>query len=301
MPNFGKLSLTSTGINTLVKAQAGSEIAFTKIKMGSGLYSGDVSTLTDLIETQLSSEIVKGTLLDNTYTVEAHFTNDGLETGFHWREIGLYVKGSNGDDVLFGYANAGASSDYIPATASEIYTKHLRISVAVGDAQNITVEHSSGTYVDVITFEEAMDEKVDKEEGKGLSSNDYTDGEKQKLADLGKQLEDAKTSINQSITEINNKLSSYATQKELEEAIEDFNEGISNAVNEINDTIRLIDEELDRINTKMGTGNISALGDGSLTGAILNLYEMIKAIPAITSGTSEPTGGKDGDVYIMHE
>ena len=301
MANFGKLSLTRAGINTLVKAQAGSEIAFTKIKMGSGINSGDVSNLTELVEPQLSAEIVSGALLDNTYTVEAHFTNEGLEKGFYWREIGLYVNDGFGGDVLFGYANAGASSDYIPATASEIYTKHIRISVAVGDAQNITVHHSSNTYVDVITFDEAMGNKVDKEEGKGLSSNDYTDADKDKLATLEKDLEDFQSSVNQSINSLNDKFNSYATTQDLEEAIEEFNTSISQAVNEINDSIEAVHVELNSINKSIGDSNISSIGDGSVKGAILKLYQMISAIPAISSGTSEPTGGKDGDVYIMHE
>lgn len=301
MPNFGKLSLTNTGINTLVKAQAGSVINFTKIKMGSGLYSGDILTLTDLIEPQMSAGIVKGTLLNNTYTVEAHFTNEGLETGFYWREIGLYVSDSNGNDVLFGYANAGATSDYIPATASEIYTKHCRIAVAVGDAQNITIERSSETYVDLITFEEALAEKVEKEEGKGLSENNYSNSEKQKLADLETRLSEAQAALTQAIQNVSNSLNSYATTDALEDAIEEINNNIENAVNEINEKIGIINNEIRIINTKTGNENISSLGDGSITGAIAYLHELITNLPAITSGTSEPTGGKDGDVYIMHE
>lgn len=53
--------------------------------------------------------------------------------------------------------------------------------------------------------------------------------------------------------------------------------------------------------TSIGTSNISGIGDGSLTGAIAELKKMIDEMPKITSGTSEPTGGDDGDVYIMHE
>lgn len=301
MANFGKLLLTNIGINALVKTQAGSEIAFSKIKMGSGINSGDVLTLTDLIETQLSAEIVKGTLLNNTYTVEAHFTNEGLEAGFYWREIGIYIKDSNGSDVLFGYANAGTSSDYIPATASEIYTKHVRISIAVGDAQNITVEHSSGTYVDIVTFEESLAEKVDKEEGKGLSTNDYTDAEKQKLADLEKSLEEAKTSINDSIQQILKTFDLYATKQDAQNIIAEIEDAVGSEFIKVNETLDELKNEIKIINQVAGNKNISAIGDGTVTGAILKLYEMITAIPTITSGTSEPTGGKDGDVYIMHE
>ena len=301
MPNFGKLSLTNLGVNALVKAQAGNTLVFTKIKMGSGMYDGDISTLTDLVEPQLSAEIVNGTMLNNAYTVEAHFTNEELEAGFYWRELGLYVKDNNGNDILFGYANAGTSADYIPATQSEIYTKHIRVSVAVDDAQSITILNSKSTYVDIVTFTEEMDKKVDKEEGKGLSTNDYSDEEKDKLAQLVLRVEELSKSINSSFEQVNKKFDSYATNQDFEEFRIELVNAIGTEFNKLGDAVDELKNEIKIINQVAGNKNISAIGDGTVTGAIVKLYEMITSIPSITSGTTEPTGGKDGDVYIMYE
>lgn len=311
MADFGKIALTNTGINALVKVQAGSPLVFTKIKMGSGLYTGDIKTLSDLTEPKLTAEIVKGTALSNTYMVEAHFTNEGLTAGFYWREIGLYIKDGNGNDALFGYANAGTTADYIPATTSEIYSKHVRISVAVGDTANITVEHTTGTYVDIVTFEASMDGKVDKVEGKGLSANDYTDEEKEKLRGLfNYTLPVASVSTLGGIksggdiqvdAEGNVSLPNHTSTEELEIIIESINKGIEDLASASQTAQEENATAFTAINNKIGTGNISGLGDGSLSGAILALYEMITKIPSITSGTAEPSGGSDGDVYIMHE
>lgn len=60
-------------------------------------------------------------------------------------------------------------------------------------------------------------------------------------------------------------------------------------------------KELEAGNISVGTSDISGIGDGSLTGAIAELKSMIDAMPKITSGTSEPAGGEDGDIYVMHE
>lgn len=57
-------------------------------------------------------------------------------------------------------------------------------------------------------IDKALAEKVDKEEGKGLSTNDYTDQEKEKLAGLS----------NYDDTEIRKELSDKASKKELTEA-----------------------------------------------------------------------------------
>lgn len=301
MANFGKISLTNTGVNALVKVQAGSPLVFTKIKMGSGLYTGDIKVLTDLTESKLSAEIVKGTALENTYRVEAHFTNEGLAEGFYWREIGLYIKDSSGNDALFGYANSGTTADYIPATTSEIYSKHVRISVAVADSANVTVEHTSGTYVDVVTFEESMAGKVDKVEGKGLSTNDYSDEEQARITALESSLQSFQTSVDSSLSNIKKTIEGLVTSEDLDTVVSDINSNLEDLSSAFDTSIKEISDELTGVKNSLGKNNITSLGDGTVTGAILALYELINGIPAITSGTSEPSGGSDGDVYIMYE
>lgn len=76
----------------------------------------------------------------------------------------------------------------------------LNLAQSTGDSQYIAMSQDATT--------KALAEKVDKEEGKGLSTNDYTDQEKEKLAGLS----------NYDDTEIRKELSDKASKKELTEA-----------------------------------------------------------------------------------
>lgn len=75
----------------------------------------------------------------------------------------------------------------------------LNLAQSTGDSQYIAMSQDATT--------KALAEKVDKEEGKGLSTNDYTDQEKEKLAGLS----------NYDDTEIRKELSDKASKKELTE------------------------------------------------------------------------------------
>jgi hypothetical protein len=76
----------------------------------------------------------------------------------------------------------------------------LNLAQSTGDSQYIAMSQDATT--------KALAEKVDKEEGKGLSTNDYTDQEKEKLAGLS----------NYDDTEIKQELSDKVSKKELTEA-----------------------------------------------------------------------------------
>lgn len=76
----------------------------------------------------------------------------------------------------------------------------LNLAQSTGDSQYIAMSQDATT--------KALAEKVDKEEGKGLSTNDYTDQEKEKLAGLS----------NYDDTEIRKELSDKVSKKELTEA-----------------------------------------------------------------------------------
>lgn len=76
----------------------------------------------------------------------------------------------------------------------------LNLAQSTGDSQYIAMSQDATT--------KALAEKVDKEEGKGLSTNDYTDQEKEKLAGLS----------NYDDTEIKRQLSDKASKQEMTEA-----------------------------------------------------------------------------------
>lgn len=159
MANFGQLMLTASGVNALLRAQGGAKLQFSKIAMGKGTFSGNTYALTSLVDEVVRLEIIKGTLNSDkeTYTIEAYFDNQDISEGFQWREIGVFIKDSNGNDVLYAYSNAGQTFDYIPATSDERYSKYIRVATAVSNVSNVTIVIPEGTvYVDYETFAAAV-------------------------------------------------------------------------------------------------------------------------------------------------
>lgn len=159
MANFGQLLLTNKGIQEQYKAQAGGQLKFKRIAMGSGKYSGNIMALTKLVTENVSVDISKGYTQNNAYIVEGFFSNESLKTGFAWREIGLFVEDENGNEILYCYANAGDTYDYIPATTDERYSKYIRVATAIGNATDVSIIESENFIgVDVLTFNTTVEE-----------------------------------------------------------------------------------------------------------------------------------------------
>lgn len=154
MASFGQLKLTDLGIMAQLNAQDGKPLKFTKIGVGSGVYAGDVTQITKLVKEEVLVGIDNAYMEDNVYTVSGSFSNENLETSFVWREIGLYFEDESGNNVLYCYANAGDRYDVIPATTDSRYTKTVRVATAISNAENVSIESSSGTvYVEVAPYE----------------------------------------------------------------------------------------------------------------------------------------------------
>lgn len=260
MANFGQLQLTNKGLAEQLKAQAGTQLKFSKIKMGSGTFTGNPKTLTDLVKTELSANIVKGTLSDTAYTVQAQFTNSGVTTGFYWRELGLFGVDASGNEYLYGYANCGNQADYIPPVSSSIYTKHVSIAVSVGGATNITIENPVQTYLDMVTFNQYQSE------------------------------------INTQISNIQSTIDSMASTSDLDSVKNDLETSLTS----LQTALSALENSIESINGKIGSSSIP-IGGGTIAGAINELYNLIQAIPSITSGTANPSGGESGDVYIKYD
>ena len=86
--------------------------------------------------------------------------------------------------------------------------EYAEAPVDAANAANEAAKAANDAVNKVGNIDKLLAEKVDKEEGKGLSTNDYTDQEKEKLAGLS----------NYDDTEIRKELSDKASKKELTEA-----------------------------------------------------------------------------------
>jgi len=70
--------------------------------------------------------------------LQFNFDNKKVETGFYWREVGIYGKnGDSGQEKLIGYSNASGLTSYIPDKTNAIPMQRLLIALGVGDNPNV--------------------------------------------------------------------------------------------------------------------------------------------------------------------
>lgn len=137
----GGILFTNLGRALQAKAQTGVQLNFTRIGVGDGQLSGqDISELTALIHETKSLTITRFRVLTGgKASVGGVLTNEGLVTGFYWREIGLFATDPDLGEILYCYGNAGALAEYIPAGGgSEILEKQVAIVSIVGNAANVS-------------------------------------------------------------------------------------------------------------------------------------------------------------------
>lgn len=314
MPSFDKLKFTSNGLNLQAGAQAGNELVFSKIKLGKGNTSGDVNSMTDLVKPVLEANIITGTLANNSYTVQANITNNGLGEGFYWTEIGLYAKDGKGNDVLYAYSSTTEGTDYIPAMSESAYMKRVKIAIVVANATNITFVKDGETYIDTLTFNEQIDSiKASLSDINSrledCATTDDLDKVRQDLTEeigeVSKTLENLEKEVGEQLASIRDNYATTTSVNEKEETlgrqISEVSTAVTDLSTETKESVKTINNDISNIKSGIGSNSIAEIGDGTVKGAIAELYRLINAIPAITSGTSEPSGGEDGDVYILYE
>lgn len=163
--SFGKVQMTNAGRALLVQAAVGGRLHFTRMQMGSGrLTTQAVSDLSALVEPVKDVDITSIARYQEYASLQGQFTNQGLEQGFWWREIGIFAKAeAEGEEVLFSYANAYDLAEYISAAGSEIMEKTLRMSIFISSVKEITATiNSSLIYVSMEDFTAAV-ERLEKE------------------------------------------------------------------------------------------------------------------------------------------
>lgn len=140
--SFSSIQITAKGRALLAKAQTGTQINFTHIKMGDGSMTGQVTDeMTDVINQKVNLSINSlKVLTGGKAKVSASFSNQGLSTGFYWRELAVFATDPDNsqNEIMYCYGNAGALADYIPAEGSQILEKVVSIITLISNASNVT-------------------------------------------------------------------------------------------------------------------------------------------------------------------
>lgn len=142
MAQFPGLSLTIQGNKMILKSATGradDRLIITKAVIGDGQLTKSIDSLTSLVNPKLEiglsnvKEVTNGQM-----QLQFNFDNKKVETGFYWREVGIYGKnGDSGQEKLIGYSNASGLTSYIPDKTNAIPMQRLLIALGVGDNPNV--------------------------------------------------------------------------------------------------------------------------------------------------------------------
>lgn len=184
MANFNGFKLTKQGLDLEYKVQLGQTLKITRFGLGDGdLNNTPISELTSLKHEVISREIIKSRKDKSKITLGFVIDNKEIEEGFYLREIGIFAEDPDSkQEILFMYATAADTADFIPAkTSSNVLEKYIDVDIYISDAEK--VEAIIDTSLIYATYKD-LEGKVDKEEGKMLSSNDFSNEAKNKLDNL---------------------------------------------------------------------------------------------------------------------
>lgn len=151
MPDvYNRNSVTKKGYNLLAESIATKKpITFTKVVVGDGDDTGlDINTMTGVVSPKMELPIGNGEKGgDGEYVIQAVLSNKTLEHSFFPKEVGLFAKCGNGEEVLYSYSNGGNNVGLMPDKNTPINAEIYNIRTKIGNATNITFVTSDDTYV----------------------------------------------------------------------------------------------------------------------------------------------------------
>ena len=108
----------------------------TKIQMGDGYMTGSLGSMTALVHPVVTIDAAVTNRTETYLEVSGKFSNADLQTGFDWREIGVFAQNpedpdNRAADILVVYANAFDSAEEIPVASVATVEKTLVVPFIV--------------------------------------------------------------------------------------------------------------------------------------------------------------------------
>lgn len=170
---FKNAVITEQGKELLAQAVLGTiTLNFTTIKTSENKLTSELANLTDIGEIKQSQNVSSIERINTTsIQVSANFSNENyLGDGYYVRNIGLYAKNVQGEEILYSVSVADESeapADYIPKfNGIGISTLIIDMITTVSNMANISVEVNPSALVTVSQLNEAILTKSSR--GKGL-------------------------------------------------------------------------------------------------------------------------------------
>ncbi len=126
-----EIAVTETGRALLAASIGGQAVTFTRMALGDGTYTGDLSGMEEMISPRLSLDVAQVSREDNQVRIRAVMGMDQLETPFYWRELGVFAEDAAGQEFLAVYGNAGGQGDYLTSQDGVLEEREFVLSIFV--------------------------------------------------------------------------------------------------------------------------------------------------------------------------
>ncbi len=196
MAKYTGNSLTNLGKDLLARAIVSGEIiTFTKVELGKGTAIENNEELEGLVDTFKILPITSTSKLEGgTYRVRVAFDNTGITEDKELREIGVFARGEDGEELLYSYCHTD-TPDLIPAEGSGVVERVEDVITFIANAANVNaVIDQSKVYATVKDLIEGLggkEDKFDKNSGFNLDKTDSAETDSSILVATAKAVKKA--------------------------------------------------------------------------------------------------------------
>ena len=200
---FDYASLTKQGAALITRATNGENFVFTRMEYGDGVPEGFSTSKTDLENKEILSNVTslvskkadigmyKISVKNNCATLTGKIISSSLTDDFFAKELGVFGKIGDGEDVLVAYFVASQKPDPISQSALVGQEHKVIVDIAVGNASEITIEYNPEVYATKEEFDALV-----------ASNTEEHTAFQQSITDEATARADADTALQQSITDL---------------------------------------------------------------------------------------------------
>lgn len=139
---FADNAVTAAGDLLIAKALTGQPIVFTRLVIGDGYIpeAGDPHDMTAMVSPRVEVPITKCALNnEGGAVIGGRWTNAGMQTGFYYRELGVFADDPDEGEILYSYGNSGGTARWVPpGTGSDLIEELIDVVTTVGYASDVT-------------------------------------------------------------------------------------------------------------------------------------------------------------------
>ena len=200
---FDYASLTKQGAALITRATNGENFVFTRMEYGDGVPEGFSTSKTDLENKEILSNVTslvskkadigmyKISVKNNCATLTGKIISSSLTDDFFAKELGVFGKIGDGEDVLVAYFVASQKPDPISQSALVGQEHKVIVDIAVGNASEITIEYNPEVYATKEEFDALV-----------ASNTEEHTAFQQSITDEATARADADTALQQSIKDL---------------------------------------------------------------------------------------------------